>query len=295
MATQFITGNQLNHELEQLFENAERRLVLISPYIRLHERYASVLKAKLGNDKLEISVVFGKNEEDPSRSMHKVDLAFFMQFPNIEIRYEPRLHAKYYASDDVGIITSMNLYRYSQDHNIEAGVRMEATSPEAGLANKLIGRSDMEGVAYDYFDRVIHQAEPIYKKEPEYEKVMFGLSRKYLGSKVTTDIVDAFFTRKPKEERATVAKPVVAAAPVVPPPMQAARPAGYCIRLGTPIPFDVQRPLCDAAYASWSRYKDENYSEKFCHYSGEVSNGQTSVSKPILRKHWTEAKAKYKF
>ena len=66
MATRSITGNELNHEIEQLFEHATEELVLISPYICLHDRYASVLKAKLNNDKLSITLVFGKNEDDPS-------------------------------------------------------------------------------------------------------------------------------------------------------------------------------------------------------------------------------------
>ncbi len=45
MAVQFLSGNELNLELEKLFENADEHLILISPYISLHERYASVLRA----------------------------------------------------------------------------------------------------------------------------------------------------------------------------------------------------------------------------------------------------------
>ena len=44
------------------------------------------------------------------------------------------------------------------------------------------------------------------------------------------------------------------------------------------------------AYKSWSKYSDTEYPEKFCHFSGEHSNGETSVSKPILKKNWKRAK-----
>src|SRR5690606_1047281 len=119
----FITGNKLNSELEDIFEKAERGLILISPYIKLHKRYMSTLMSKKeNNNNLKITIVFGKNEEDISKSMKQEDFNFFKDFPNIEIRYEKRLHAKYFANETNSILTSMNLYSYSQDNNIEFGV-----------------------------------------------------------------------------------------------------------------------------------------------------------------------------
>ena len=79
----FLTGNELNSELEKLFEQAEEQIILISPYIKLHDRFASTLRTKKENSKLEIIIVFGKNEEDLSRSMKQEDFNFFKDFPNI--------------------------------------------------------------------------------------------------------------------------------------------------------------------------------------------------------------------
>lgn len=78
--------------------------------------------SKNDNPELEIIVVFGKNEDDISKSMSQEDFNFFKEFPNIEIRYEKRLHAKYFANEENAILTSMNLYGYSQDNNIEFGI-----------------------------------------------------------------------------------------------------------------------------------------------------------------------------
>ena len=72
--------------------------------------------------------MFGKNEEDMSKSMKQEDFDFFKQFPNIEILHENRLHAKYYANEPRAILTSMNSYGFSQNNNIEAGVLMEKKS-----------------------------------------------------------------------------------------------------------------------------------------------------------------------
>ena len=60
---------------------------------------------------------------------------------------------------------------------------------------------------------------------------------------------------------------------------------GYCIRTGVEIPFDMNRPMCRDAYYGWREYGNPDYEENFCHYSGERSNGKTSMAKPVLRKN----------
>ena len=47
------------------------------------------------------------------------------------------------------------------------------------------------------------------------------------------------------------------------------------------------------AYKSWNKYGDVDYAEKYCHFSGESSDGKTSVSKPILKKNWKKAKEEF--
>ena len=62
------------------------------------------------------------------------------------------------------------------------------------------------------------------------------------------------------------------------------------------IPFDVEKPMSYEAYKVWSQYGgNRDYPEKFCHFSGEPSNGETSVSKPILKKNWKKAKEIFDF
>jgi phosphatidylserine/phosphatidylglycerophosphate/cardiolipin synthase-like enzyme len=68
------------------------------------------------------------------------------------------------------------------------------------------------------------------------------------------------------------------------------RQMGYCIRTRTEIPFNVEKPMSAKAFESWIQFGKEDYPEKFCHYSGEQSNGETSYSKPILKKYWNKAK-----
>ena len=68
---------------------------------------------------------------------------------------------------------------------------------------------------------------------------------------------------------------------------------GYCIRTGVEIPFNIKQPLCDKAFDSWAKFNDSEYAEKFCHFSGESSKGETCYSRPILKKNWKKAKAAF--
>lgn len=267
----FITSNELNSEIEKLFNSAKQRIVIISPYIKLHERYHSVLKTHKENPNVSLVIVFGKNDDDPSRSMKENDLEFFKDFPNVEIRYAKSLHAKFYSNETTSVLSSMNLYDYSQNNNIEAGVLSTIG---------MLGADSFDKDARDYFDRVISQAELIYQKKPKYESAMLGFSKKYVGSEVTHDTLASKFSANSQPK--TTSKENFAL-----PEKKGTQ--GYCIRTGVPVPFNPQKPFSDKSHENWLRFRNENYPEKFCHFSGEPTNGETCFARPILQKNWKEA------
>lgn len=277
----FVTGNDLNAELSKIFKEAESELYLISPYIKLHNRIKDELKDKMDMPGLAVTVVFGKNENDLRKSLSLDDLEFFMQLPNITVCYEPRLHAKYYANEHTGLITSMNLYDFSQDNNIESGVMTKASLMGGGLDTD----------ALDYFVKVAERSEVIYKKEPVYEKIMLGMSKKYSGSEVRIDNLETYFGTPTTREYKILTRVKVTAQKISYTTSSGGGFKGYCIRTGVAIPFNVERPFSPEAYKRWAKYADVNYAEKYCHFSGEPSEGATSYSKPILNKNWKAAKS----
>ena len=54
---------------------------------------------------------------------------------------------------------------------------------------------------------------------------------------------------------------------------------GFCLRCGAEISFDQRRPYCGSDYRSWARFKNEEYEEKHCHACGEEH--ATSMAKPV--------------
>lgn len=135
----FLFDNQLIAALEKLIKDAKSKLVLISPFIDLDPRIKDALHEKISNYHLELNVLFGKNDSNYLKSIKKESLDFLMQFPNIEIRYNNRLHAKFYQSDSEYIMASLNLYNYSLANNIEVGVHCEFG------AKGIIGKAILEG------------------------------------------------------------------------------------------------------------------------------------------------------
>lgn len=56
-------------------------------------------------------------------------------------------------------------------------------------------------------------------------------------------------------------------------------PRGLCIRCGTAIPLNIERPYCLEHYRIWEQYRNPNYEEKVCHSCGKT--GKPTMAKPV--------------
>ncbi len=159
----FYQGTHLNAKLERLVERSDDFLLLVSPYIKLHRRFRDVLETKMQTPKLAIIILFGKNEGDITASISEDDLNFLKDFPNIRIGYDKDLHAKYYASEDAAIITSLNLHQFSQNNNIEAGVM-------------LMPDEDAYKESLAYFKNILKKCEVLFERKPKFENGVYKSS-----------------------------------------------------------------------------------------------------------------------
>ncbi|MEY8847627.1 phospholipase D family protein [Psychroserpens sp. XS_ASV72] len=186
----FLTGKQLTDELCAVIREARKDLLIVSPYIKLDEYFKNELFNRLkGNANLHILIAFGKNQNNPWRSIKEEDVEYFKEFPNISIVYIPNLHAKYYANEKRGIITSVNLYDYSFDNNVEFGVISE---------NSLFGGTDIDKQAWNETMDVLSQSYTVFIRRPNYKKKFLG--KDYLGSEtqldLTNDLVNGNLSKK---------------------------------------------------------------------------------------------------
>lgn len=116
----FLNTSATNYFLEELIKTASDRLILISPFLRLNERIKELLEDK-NRLKIDVRVVYGKNELQPQEINWLKDLSF------IRTSFCNNLHAKCYINEESCIITSMNLYEFSQVNNNEMGVFISRT------------------------------------------------------------------------------------------------------------------------------------------------------------------------
>lgn len=111
----FLNTSATTYHLEELIKSAKERLYLISPYLRVNERIRELLEDR-DRYKLDIRIVYGKNELQPEENNWLKSLAF------VRTSFCKNLHAKCYVNESVAIITSMNLYEFSQVNNNEMGI-----------------------------------------------------------------------------------------------------------------------------------------------------------------------------
>lgn len=111
----FLNTSATNYFLEELIKDAKDRLLLISPFLKLNDKMRELLTDK-NRLKIDVRIVYGKSELAPEEINWLKDLTY------IRTSFCKNLHAKCYLNEEVAIITSLNLYEFSQVNNNEMGV-----------------------------------------------------------------------------------------------------------------------------------------------------------------------------
>ena len=112
----FLNTSALNYYLEELIKNSSKFLILISPYFKTSKRIRELLSDKDG--KVPIFIVYGKKE------LPEAELEWLHSLKSVRLHYCQNLHAKCYMSQDSAILSSMNLYEFSQVNNNEMGINI---------------------------------------------------------------------------------------------------------------------------------------------------------------------------
>lgn len=112
---EFLTTKSTVSHIEKIIIEAEKKLVLVSPYLQISKTFFERLK-DASNKNIKITIIFGKNELKPNEE-NLLD-----ELKNLELLFYKNLHAKCYFNEKAMVITSMNLYEFSENNNREMGV-----------------------------------------------------------------------------------------------------------------------------------------------------------------------------
>ncbi|MEM0466285.1 MAG: phospholipase D family protein [Candidatus Thermoplasmatota archaeon] len=222
----FLNTRKAVAAIEDLIKNADAKLILISPFLRLSKDFKELLIYRNNKDKIT-TIIFRKEELQPDEMQFLESLRFVILKSNKD------LHAKCYVNDKQMIITSLNLYESSMTNNKEMGILL-----------------DIE----DINDKILF--EDAYK-EIEY---ILNTSQNYKFNIQSTP-----YASKTSDKNT----------------LQNNEKNGYCIRCGTKIPLDPDRPYCLHDFQTWNIYGDSSYVEHkgFCHICGKPHT--PSKEKPV--------------
>ena len=168
----FLNTSATNYFLEELIKGAKDRLVLISPFLKLNDRMKELLEDK-NRLKIDVRIVYGKSELQPQ------EIEWLKAQSYIRTSFCKNLHAKCYLNESDAIVTSLNLYEFSQINNNEMGIlirreddaelykdtyeeaqRIIRISDEVRISMERVSTADEAAAASDSVDAADEEARP---------------------------------------------------------------------------------------------------------------------------------------
>lgn len=139
----FLNTSATNYFLEELIKDAKDRLILVSPFLKLNDRIRELLEDK-NRLKIDVRIVYGKSELSPEEMDWLNGLSY------IRTSFCKNLHAKCYLNEELCIVTSLNLYEFSQVNNNEMGILLRRSED-----------ADIYREAYEEAQRIIRISEEV--------------------------------------------------------------------------------------------------------------------------------------
>ncbi len=261
--SEFFTGKQLNNCLLSIIKEAKSELTIIPPYVKLHKKYRNALEEKV-NENIRITFIYRAESKITPKPIELDNLEFLKRFKNIKVSKQQNLHAKFYANEFMYLISSMNLTQYSQSHNIEFGV-LFYTGRKTVIPNS---QARMNLTIGNEMIKIINSSKEVFTSEGYNSNTLFPNLLTYDQSLEDLKSVDSDDIGHLENEQKI----------------------GYCISTRQLIKFNIKKPMCNKEYEDWLSKKDFNAPQKFCHFSGDLSEGKTSFKKPVLNKYWESAR-----
>jgi phosphatidylserine/phosphatidylglycerophosphate/cardiolipin synthase-like enzyme len=226
---EFLTTRGTASHIEDIINHAKTSVVLISPYVRVPEGLLQCLK-DAANRKVKITLVYGKKELEPDVRNQLEQLG-----NNLSLRFLEKLHAKCFFNEDNMVITSMNLYDFSELNNEEMGVLISAKDDQRVFSE-----------ATRKAQSIINSAEKIQLKDTVVEKV--GKRIVKIGKLVSDSLIE----EEPKGHCIKCGKDIAPYNKDLPFCSDCWKPGvklgRFCYKCGKEKQTTKEKPLCNSCY-----------------------------------------------
>ncbi|MCY3691835.1 MAG: phospholipase D family protein [Chloroflexota bacterium] len=279
---EFLTTADISARLQKMIRESSEYIVLISPYLQLNPRIRELLEQKARTE-THIRIIYGKRELQPE------EREWIDSVPAIDLCFRQSLHAKCYLNEKEAILTSMNLYEFSEQHNDEMGIVVSSTSRDFERDRDLYRK------IYQEAEQIAELSEKIREvPRPERTKGLGGLIRRVAkdalsitdrnaaASGRTYTVEAAARSMRESDDAPEYGASALSVGNQSVSPMQAdvqIPTPGVCIRCKEAISADPLLPYCDYHWQIWKRFENDDYPENYCHICG--CEWQTSRRKPL--------------
>ncbi len=129
---EFLNTDAINDRLTNVIINqANKRLLIITPFLRIADRIKGHLK-EVDRRRIDIHVIYKKIHDEEKK---------WLESTSIKTSSCETLHAKCYLNENAALLTSMNLYEFSQVNNYEMGL-LVSRDKDPGLYGKILEESE---------------------------------------------------------------------------------------------------------------------------------------------------------
>ena len=226
---EFLDTQGVSAALSQIIKNADERLVIISPYLQV----SPLIQELLVDTRVPIVLVCRKPRKPKDERQLQQACQQLGKLPAVKILSLEHLHAKCYMNESQAILTSMNLYKFSQENNWEMGLlvsRNQESQLYKGISNEA--------------DRLVRLSQ-----------VILEVSKP-----------------KPAPAGKTRPAPKSAPSKPASTPSVGIPTSAFCIRCKTAVPTNPLEPYCKSCYRNWRRYQNPEYEENHCHLCGNEND-----------------------
>ncbi|MCK4829934.1 hypothetical protein KA005_80170 [bacterium] len=214
----FLTSRGTTSEIENIINNADKGLVLIAPYWRIPSSlFQNLLTAEKRG--VGITIVYGKKDLQTEVKQQ------LLQLKNTRVYFLENLHAKCYFNEKSMVITSLNLYDFSEQNNREMGVFVTSEedkdlfSEAVREARRILSLATLQNLN----PKTTRQN---YGKPPEKEYAHIPNQKESTGASLLRGFAE-----------------ILASATGI--------QKGYCIRCRTRIPSNLDAPYCKSCFSQW--------------------------------------------
>lgn len=116
---EFLTTKGTSSKIEEIIIHAKKEIFLVSPFLQLSKIFYERLK-EASDSGIRIKLVYGKDELKPNERNSLAEIK------GLELYFFENLHAKCYFNENRMVITSMNMYEFSEINNREMGVFIDS-------------------------------------------------------------------------------------------------------------------------------------------------------------------------